>query len=416
MPRNSKVPICGHHKTTGQARVRINGRVHWLGRYGSPEANARYASLIDDWRRRGNVEQATITVDDVALRFLAWAEGYYRKGDRPTSEVDIIRAALRLAVRLFGNTLACDFGPLKLNAVRDEAIRQRLRRKTINKYVSRIRAMFRWACELEYVAASVNHGLEAVKGLQAGRSAAVESEPVKPVSADAIEAVRPFVSRQVWGMIELQRLTGTRPGEIVSMRTGDIDRRQSPWQYIPREHKTEHRGKNRTIWIGPKAQAVLWPFLKADPAAWVFSPADAEDDRIAARRDGRKTPITPSQAARAPRANRRRPPGDHYTTASYRRAVERACEIAFDMPEELRRMPASASERERAQLVREAARWRKANAWRPNQLRHSAATDLRRRYGIEGARLILGHESGQTTEIYAEADLKRAQQIALEVG
>ena len=56
------------------------------------------------------------------------------------------------------------------------------------------------------------------------------------------------------------------------------------------------------------------------------------------------------------------------------------------------------------------------NAWRPNQLRHSAATELRRHYGIEGARLILGHESGETTEIYAEADLKRAQQIAFEVG
>ena len=87
------------------------------------------------------------------------------------------------------------------------------------------------------------------------------------------------------------------------------------------------------------------------------------------------------------------------------------------MPDELRRIPETASDRERSRLIREAARWRKANTWRPNQLRHSTATELRRRYGIEGARLVLGtFESGETTEIYAEADMNKAQQIALEVG
>ena len=324
MPKTSKPPKCCFHATSGQARVRINGRVHYLGRFGSPEANARYERLIDDWRRRRNIEPATITVDELALKFLEHAEAYYRKSGRPTSEVAIIRASLRLAVRLFGNTLACDFRQGRLIDVRDEAIRQGCRRTTINKYVARVRAMFRWACEREYVPADVYHGLQSVRALLKGRSAAIESEPVRPVSVDDVEAVRSFVSRQVWGMIELQQLTGAEPRRNRLDANGGRRSRRSPWQYMPQEHKTEHRGKKRIIWIGPRAQAVLWPFLKADPTAYVFSPAAAEDERIAARREARKSPMTPSQAVRSPRVKRRRRPGNHYTTASYQ-PRHRAC-------------------------------------------------------------------------------------------
>ena len=37
-------------------------------------------------------------------------------------------------------------------------------------------------------------------------------------------------------------------------------------------------------------------------------------------------------------------------------------------------------------------------------LRHAAATRLRHEMGIEAARVVLGHTSASTTEIYAEVD------------
>ena len=43
-------------------------------------------------------------------------------------------------------------------------------------------------------------------------------------------------------MIQLQRLTGMRPGEVVIMRTADIDTTGSVWHYLPASHKTEHHG------------------------------------------------------------------------------------------------------------------------------------------------------------------------------
>ena len=50
--------------------------------------------------------------------------------------------------------------------------------------------------------------------------------------------------------------------------------------------------------------------------------------------------------------------------------------------------------------------------WFPYQLRHTAATRIRRQYGLEAAQVILGHASIEASQIYAERDLTRAMEIA----
>jgi integrase len=54
--------------------------------------------------------------------------------------------------------------------------------------------------------------------------------------------------------------------------------------------------------------------------------------------------------------------------------------------------------------------------WAPNQLRHSAATDIRRQFGIEAAQVILGHAQLGVTQVYAEKDRALAIQVAQAVG
>ena len=73
------------------------------------------------------------------------------------------------------------------------------------------------------IAPDVHHGLKAVQGLMYGRTKAREAPPVRPVPDALVDATRAHVSRQVWAMIELRRLTGARPGEGVIMRTCDVD-------------------------------------------------------------------------------------------------------------------------------------------------------------------------------------------------
>ena len=56
--------------------------------------------------------------------------------------------------------------------------------------------------------------------------------------------------------------------------------------------------------------------------------------------------------------------------------------------------------------------------WKPlqHQLRHNAATFLRKEFGLETARIILGHRSAVITEVYAEQDQEKAMEAIVRVG
>jgi integrase len=377
------------HKPTGQARVRIDGRDHYLGPYGSPESRERYEDLIAEWfARHGDVVAYTLKVDELCLMFIDFADGYYRRRDgTPTGTVGNIRSALKYPVQLYGTTRVRDFGPRKLKAVRQAMIDDGRCRTNINRLIHWVRRVFRWGVENEHVPPDVYAALIAVPSLKAGRSEAVESEAVRPVDEATVNATLPHLPRIVAAMVELQLLTGARPGEITSMRPIDLTfGTDGVWTYRPATHKTQHRGKERRIYLGPKAQSILSPFLDRDPEAHCFSPAEAETERNAERRKNRESPMTPSQAARSAAKGQGRTVGQRYMKDSYGRAVGRACE-AGGIPK-----------------------------WSPNQLRHSRATIIRERYGVEAAMVVLGHSDTGTTEIYAERNFELAARIMAEVG
>ena len=54
------------------------------------------------------------------------------------------------------------------------------------------------------------------------------------------------------------------------MRRGDIDTSGDVWRYVPSNHKTEHKGRERAIFLGPRAQAILAPFMERDAADHLF--------------------------------------------------------------------------------------------------------------------------------------------------
>lgn len=160
--------------------------------------------------------------------------------------------------------LASQFGPKVLRRVRDKMIQPGLARSSINIHVGRIRRLFKWAVAEELVPVELYQRLCALTGLEAGRSAARESEPVGPVSQEMINAVRPFVSRQVWGMIQVQLASAMRPGEVTQMRGSDLKMSGTVWSYTPLTHKTSHHGKQRVIFLGKRAQKIINQFLKPE--------------------------------------------------------------------------------------------------------------------------------------------------------
>ena len=386
----AKAPSYRLHKATGQARVTLGGTTYNLGVHGSEESKSEYRRLLAEWKAQGGQlfkpGPDGLSVNEVLLAYVKAHATYYRKNGRSTGELELVKYALRIVKNLYGHKPASEFGPLALKACRNEMIEIDWSRKTINNHVGRIKRVFRWATENELVPPSIYQALSAVAGLKRGRSAAKESEPIRPVPEADIEAVIEVLPAPVAAMVRLQVLTGMRPGEVVAMRGREIHRGSAVWRYVPDEHKTEHHGHERVVFVGPKAQAVLRPFLKADPDAYLFSPSEAEEARRAARRLQRKSPMTPSQAKRQRKRRPKRSAGEQYTVRSYRRCIARACAKA-DVPH-----------------------------WHPHRLRHNAATEIRKQVSAEAARVCLGHSRLATTEIYAERDLDLASRVMAKWG
>ena len=356
MPQH-RIPKYAHH-SSGQARVRIDGKVIYLGQYGSDDSHRRYDDVIQQWLARRR-EARIATIDALALSYATYAEEYYRKDGRASGSIDRVRAALRVLVRLFGPEPIAEFDASKLIALQDHLATQGYARKYVNDLVCVVKQAFAWGVPRNLVPDRVLWQLKAVKSLAKGRSKARETEPVRPVPTVDIDAIEEHVARPVWSMVRLQLLTGMRPGEVLIMRPCDIEKEtDGVWTYHPSRHKTEHHGKSRVVYLDSAAQDVLRPYLERDPESFCFSPK--ESDR---------------------RINGKHRVGNRYRRDSYRTAIQRACD--------------------RSGVPR----------WSPNQLRHNFGTKIRKMHGLEAARVLLGHSSAATSEIYAERDEQAARAL-----
>jgi integrase len=387
-----------------------------LGQYGTKESKAEYARVIAEWlaaNRRFPQPAATsdITINELIVAYLPHAEQHYRHADgTPTPEFDAVKFSLRTLREMYGHTPASKFGPLALKALREQFIRTPvtrtikvddpqtgkatwqkkvlrvgLARGVVNQRVGRIRRLFAWAVENELIPSSVLEGLRAVRGLQRGRSEARETEPIRPVSQALVEDTLPHLSPTVADMIRLQLATGARSGEICIMRGCDIDMTGLVWLYRPTQHKVAHHGYGRVIPLGPDAQVIVKRNLKPNIESYLFSPRDAMIAIWEKRRQKRKTPVQPSQICRKKKRPRRLP-GERYTPSAIGHAIRAVCKKHG------------------------------LEHWHPHQLRHSKATEIRREFGLDAARAVLGQHAPQVTELYAELDLGKALEVAKKLG
>jgi integrase len=392
-----------------------------LGKWRSKESRVEYARVIKEWEASGRCLPRSLaaaandlTINELIVRFWKHVEEHYRRPDGTlTNEVEEYRQAFRPLRRLYGHTTAKDFGPLALKALREamvdgswlteaeKAERTKNGRKLdwcrglVNERVARVKRMYRWAVENELVPSTVLYALQAVKGLQRGRSAARETEPVKPVPVAFVEAALPYLSPIIGDMVRLQLVSGMRPGEVCLMRGIDLDMSGAVWLYRLANHKIAHHGHARVVPLGPQAQAIIRRHLKTEVQAYLFSPADAVAEWQAEKRRNRKSKVQPSQLDRRKHKPMIRP-GDYYQTSAYAVAVRRA----------IRRANKDRAEQGLTAIPH----------WHPHQLRHTKATEIRREFGLDHARAVLGHRSPAITETYAEIDMAKAAEVAAKLG
>jgi len=401
--KNGSIPSYRLHKARNCAVVTLDGRDHYLGPFGSPSSKQKYAGLIRVWQQRqeGPSPEPTLplvvndrpTINELILVYLRHVSTYYKSNHGENKEAGCVDDALKVLQECgYGREPADSFRPKDLKTVRDAMVKKNWSRNYINCQINRIKRMFRHAVEEDLVSGTVYHALLAVRGLRRGTPGVRETKKVRPVPIAYIKAVLKRAHVVLKAMILFGFYTGARPGEICALKPRYLDRQKKVWVYqVPAEaNKTSHHDHDRKVYVGPRAQKILLPWLPdMENDEYVFSPARSEILRQMSRTDNRKTPLWPSHVAHQAEKKKpfsKRAKRDHYDPASFRRAIKRLCDVA-GVPR-----------------------------WFPNQLRHNAGTRFRKSYGVEVARILLGHCRVNVTELYAEPDVAKARKVASVLG
>jgi integrase len=411
-------PTYRFHKKTGKAIVTYYARdgqrrsILLPGHFNSELSRKEYKRILAILKANGEPHpqqekqsESGLTIDELIIKFMTTRViPYYRDATgQPTGEQENIRYAMKPISRLFGDLPAAEFKPLLLVEVQQAMIvgswlnddekkeyakgkkPTQLSRTTVNARVGKIKLMFKWAAGLQLIPATVHHGILSVASLARGRSEARETEEVQPVPISVIEQTMPHLPPTVRDIVELLLLTGMRVGEAVILRAIDIDRTAPVWLYRPIRHKNQWRGKQRLITVGPKGQAIIRRHLKTKTDAYLFSPREQQAAIDAAKRANRKSKVTPSQVCRK-KANPKRRKGELFSADDINTAIGRACERG------------------------------KIPVWHTHQLRHTAALEISRHHGLEGARAALGQSTVQMAARYAGIDLDKAKEVASKIG
>lgn len=283
---------------------------------------------------------------------------------------------VRLFCEMFADASICELTHADMLRHRDALVRSGVCRGTVNRRLWCVKAMISWALDEALIPAVVKAELTQVRNVKRGRSAAPESAPVRPVDDATIDATLAHMMPNTADMVRVHRLTGMRPCELCHLRWSAIDTSTTPWVYrVPAEaNKNAWRGdfgRPRVVLIGPKAREILERHRGGDIP---FSPARAMTEYFDALREAR---VTPFYGGKDPDAHVPRKFGEMWRTDSYTGSIAAACRRADIKP------------------------------WGANRLRHAFATQVRRQFGLDAARAVLGHTGGGcVTDIYTYDSLE----------
>lgn len=334
------------------------------------EAAARYWE--EHTRQSTRKRPEGVTVSELFALWDAHCREYYRGADgKPSSTATNAVLDVRLFRELYGNAAVAELTHADMLQLRDALVRSGIARHTVNARLWRVKYMLAWALDEALIPATVKAELTQVRGIKRGRSAAPERQPVRPVDDATIAATVEHMTPNTADMVRVHRLTGMRPCELCALRWSLIDTGRTPWVYrVPPEvNKNDWRGElgqPRVVCIGPKAREILE--RHRDGGDVPFSPARAMAEYLDALRAARATPIY-GRAKGAPRVPRVL--GERWTTDAYTKTIRAACGKA------------------------------KITPWGSNRLRHTFGTEVRRAFGLEAARAVLGHTGGGCiTDVY----------------
>lgn len=395
-------------------------RKEYFGPADDPASRARYLNARERWRddrvreaeKRSEpepVEGEDFTpgpfVADLIDRYLVHTRQRYQKHGRPTGHHSSIWNTLKPFLIEYGDTATAKFGLDELEEYQRTLDRAgKLCRNQVNARIRIICACFTWGARHKdpetgerLVPPATAAELRMIENLRRGYCQAVDHPRRLAAPIEDIKKALKELAGPVRAMVQVQLLTGARPGEVRTMKAREITRAGDVWEYRPESYKTEHfeadDAGRKVIFLGPKTVKEIRPLLDAAEKdaesggeGFLFRPKDAAALR---HRKSAVKKKTPSRAVRdALRAARpRRTWGECYTATAYRNALQRACERAGVKP------------------------------FTPYQIRKARATEIDREYGADAAAIQLGHRSVKTTiDHYIDPRTEQARDLAKKIG
>lgn len=357
MPRQPKYAYC-LHRPTGQAYVRIAGRIRYLGKYGTNDSRVRHRNLVAAALAGRELQDAMrpISVGELCERFVLSMQQEH--GAR-SWWAHIARGVAVAACERHATLEAVAFGPKALQDIQQSMLDGgRLTRTGVNRRKQHIVSMFKWAVAQELVPPAVWHALQAVRAVRRGKGR--DNPPRLPADPNAVDATVAHLdangNHSAARCLRFLRATGCRPAEAYDATPADLRLADSLPTYTVREHKCAHRGMTRVVPLNAAAVAVVREALSEMPQTQGL--------------------LFPNGA------------GHRWDNRTLPRMIARACNAMGLEP------------------------------WTPYQLRHLAATEAVNRTGSEVAvAAMLGHSPDSTVvRRYSVNRLQLAAQAAQAVG
>ena len=370
-----------------------------LGRTGTPEADAAYRQLqvkiLTDPTFSASKPQ-NIEVDALCFAYLQYAK------QNDPSHYSSIKTAVEILLRLFTGQPVESLDSRSFLLLQTGFVQHGVSRGYCNELMSHIRAMLKWGVIRKLVSHQVYGEAKLVPALKKGKTNARENPERQDVPDEIVNRTLPHLLPTIRDMVQVQRLTGMRPSEVIRMKPSEIDMEYTTpegliiWLYTPGTHKNAWREKKqagkyvRIIPLGKPEQEILAPhFVCKSDDEFIFSPKDTVQERIARDAAKRKTKVQPSQIKRKERNARKpkRKDRDCYDRDSYRRAILRSIDAANNHLPDNEKIP----------------------SWTPYQLRHAAITDIVLQTGsLDVAKAVAGQKTLSVTQGYNHADTQIA--------
>jgi integrase len=350
----NKLPVYGLHKASGQARVKLHGKCTYLGKYGTPESKENYARFIAGLPKREDPPALAEPVPGAVLTVGECVLRYF--GHASTYYVKDGKPTSELSViRALVKPLTKRFAGLPATELGPK----------------KLKLLQADMIALGWTRRSINKGCEVVKRCFTWCA-----------SEELIPASIPMGLRTVRGL-QKNRTAAKEKAPIGPVDDVHIDAILGEVSPLVAD---VIRFMRRTGCRPGEALGLTDSQLdRTDPSCWRYLLGSHKT-----MHHGRSRIILIGQRAQEVILPRLMQAGGEpvfgITRAALRRSIYRACARAGIPP------------------------------WHPNQIRHTYATEVRREHGLEAAQILLGHSHADVTQIYADRDMTKAQEIARRIG